>query len=360
MPVDVDVLPPGSRLVHIGPHKTGSTAIQVALQEARPLLAEHGVVYATGGASHRPDRAGWALGVRGRPAGSPQPPIEHWERLVQEVAAAGDQRVCVSNEDFGRATPELAERIVTDLGGDAVHVVAVARRLDRYLPSQWQERVKAGDHRPYDEWLGRVLATDEEWDWDRRNVWFSHDLAQLVPRWTDVVGPDRFTLILSDETDRELLPATFDALLGLPPGTVRPNPDRSNRGLSLAETELLRAVHSILEDAGWTRPQRRPWVRRSLLAEMQRRPRPTGPSSPPLPAWAADALRERSDRRVEEARSLGVRLVGDPESMRMPDDTPVADAASGPAALDPDLAASAVAAVIDLVLRREQEAAAGD
>lgn len=359
MPVDVEVLPAGSRLVHIGPHKTGSTAIQVALLEARPRLAEHGVVYATGGSSHRPDKAGWALGVRGKPVGSEQPPIKHWHRLVREVTDAGDRRVCVSNEDFGRATPEQARRLVADLGGDAVHVVAVARRLDRYLPSQWQERVKAGDRRPYDEWLRAVLAPDDEFDWDRKNVWYSHDLAQLVPRWLDVVGPDRFTLILSDEADRELLPGTFEGLLGLPPGTVRPNPSRSNRGLSLAETELVRAVHGILDDAGWTRPQRRRWVKVGVLADMQRRPVPPGPKSPPLPAWAVEDLRERSERRVEQARSLGVRIVGDPESMRMPADVPVADGPPEPPALDVDVAAAAVAAVVDLALRREGEAAGG-
>ena len=36
-------IPEGARLVHIGPHKTGSTAIQVALHSARDRLGEHGV-----------------------------------------------------------------------------------------------------------------------------------------------------------------------------------------------------------------------------------------------------------------------------------------------------------------------------
>ena len=132
MPPNGPTLPEGSRLVHIGPHKTGSTAIQVAFQEARDELVEHGVVYASG-RGHRPDKAGWALGIRGRPAGSEQPPMKHWKALVRQVADAGDQRVCVSNEDFGRATPQQIKRLVRDLGGEAVHVVAVARRLDVLL-----------------------------------------------------------------------------------------------------------------------------------------------------------------------------------------------------------------------------------
>ena len=115
--------------------------------------------------------------------------MKHWKQLVREVADAGDQRVCVSNEDFGRATPRRSAA-GRGLGGDGVHVVAVARRLDRYLPSQWQERVKAGDRRSYDDWLRVVLdTTDDEFAWDRKNVWFSHDIGDLVARWVaDVVG----------------------------------------------------------------------------------------------------------------------------------------------------------------------------
>src|SRR3954454_2542682 len=233
-------VPEGTRLVHIGPHKTGSTAIQVALHTARDRLAEHWVGYFTT-RGYRPRKAGWALGIRGRPNGSPRPPIRHWRRLVAAVEAADAARGCVSNEDFGRATAPQIARLVKDLGGDRVRIVAVARRLDRFLPSQWQERVKAGDERTYEEWLRVVLDTDDPGlDWDRRNVWFSHDVRALVGRWTAVVGPERFTLIVSDESDRTLIPRTFETLLGLPKGFVVPDPSRSNRGLSWAGAELLR------------------------------------------------------------------------------------------------------------------------
>ena len=37
------LLPEGTRLVHIGPHKTGTTSLQAALYAARPALLEQGV-----------------------------------------------------------------------------------------------------------------------------------------------------------------------------------------------------------------------------------------------------------------------------------------------------------------------------
>jgi hypothetical protein len=345
----VGPLAPGTRLVHIGPHKTGSTAIQVALDSSRELLAGHDVAYVSPG-GYRPRKAGWALGIRGRPAGSARPPMKHWKALVRAVAEADATRVCVSNEDFGRATPAQVARVVEDLGGDRVHVVAVARRLDRYLPSQWQERVKAGDERSYDEWLRIVLDTaDPEPDWDRRNVWFSHDPRALVERWIAVVGPDRFTLVVGDETDHGQLPRSFESMLGLPEGSLVPDASRSNRGLSWSETELVRATNAILADLGWERPRRRRAITPGVLHDMQGRPAPPGPKSPPLPEWAAPVLRGLSDQRVADVAALaarGVHLIGDPALMGLPGDVPVGTPPLVPPPLEVDLAAHALAAVL--------------
>jgi len=338
-------IPEGARLVHIGPHKTGSTAIQVALDSAVERLAAHGVAYVTIG-GYRPRKAGWALGVRGRPSGTARPPLKHWQKLVHAVEEAQAPRVCVSNEDFGRATRAQAATIVEGLGGERVHVISVVRRLDRYLPSQWQERVKAGDERTYDEWLRVVLDTDDpEPDWDRRNVWFSHDVRALVERWLGVVAPERYTVVISDEKDHSVLPRTFESMLALPEGFVVPDPSRSNRGLSWAETELLRRVNQLLDDRGVARPQRRRLLIVGVLREMQARPTPPGPTSPPLPEWAEERLRDLSDRRVTDLKTLGergVRLVGDPELMRLPAGV---ETAPFPAP-DPEIALGAAAAAL--------------
>ncbi|MBB6627435.1 hypothetical protein H5V45_08885 [Nocardioides sp. KIGAM211] len=344
------LLPEGARLVHIGPHKTGSTAIQMAFFHApEGLLEEHGVRYATG-VRHRPDKAGWALGLDGHPAGAAKPPAMRWDQLVEKVTTAGRRRVCVSNEDFGRAFPQQVERIVSDFGRDQVHVISVARRLDRYLPSQWQERVKAGERRTFEEWLRLVLAPEKTgWEW--RNVWFGHDIGSLVGRWTAEVPPERYTLVLSDETDRELIPNTFEDMLGLPRHTLKPDPARSNRGLAWSETELIRQVNMLFEEHGWDRAVRREFVRHGVLTDMGRRPTPEGPKNPPFPAWAVDRLHELGDRRVEQARSLGVRVVGDPEAMRTPDGVPVVDGPAVAPGVDAAVAAAALAKVVDVAVR---------
>src|SRR6202050_825505 len=81
----------GARVLHIGPHKTGTTMIQDALHLARARLAAQGVVYP--GTGRQPLRA--MLAVTGQPTliGEPDPDMADWALLVREVTAARDQRV---------------------------------------------------------------------------------------------------------------------------------------------------------------------------------------------------------------------------------------------------------------------------
>ena len=100
------LLEPGSRLLHIGPHKTGTTAIQGALHLARERLAAEGVVYP--GRGRQPL---WPiLAVTGQPAllGGPRPEISYWDSLVRDVRAAGNQRVRDAQRDV--VQPERAEQ----------------------------------------------------------------------------------------------------------------------------------------------------------------------------------------------------------------------------------------------------------
>lgn len=337
------LLPGGTRLLHIGPQKTGTTAVQVAMAEARDAMAAHGAYFPAG--DHRRRKAGWALGLPGGPADTP---MSHWDDLVGEVRAAGPVRVCVSDENFARAEAPVVERIVTDLGGADVHVVAVARRLDLFLPSQWQERVKAGVGATFEDWLRDVLDDGPQRSWERWNVWMGHDIEALVRRWVDVVGPDRFTLVVADESDRHQLIGVFQAMLGLPPDTLQLYPDRSNRGFGLAEVELLRRLKSVFEQRGWPPEEFHSVVRRGVRRYIGSRPdRAPGPRHAPLPGWAMDRIRELSERRAEALTGLGVRVIGDPASLRVPADvTPeVVDLTA--LTVPVDLAVGAVASAIE-------------
>jgi hypothetical protein len=318
---DVPTIGPTDHLLHIGPHKTGSTAIQVALFGARDRLADLGVHYP--GRKRRRREASEEVFAAVR-RGGPGAVTPVWDALVDEVAAAGDVRVCVSDELFGKGTLAQAERVVRDLGGAGPHVVAVARVYERYLPSQWQERVKAGVAASYEDWL-RVVFDPDSRDWERRNVWNAHDTRALVERWTQLVDPSRFTLVVTDESDRQQLPRVFESLLGLPEGLLETKPDQSNQSLTLEQIELLRAVETRLlaEDLPLDAYRRR--VKRAQREIRRTVPR-SGPGRPPTPAWARELIAERSADRVGYLEQAQINVVGDPEWLR---GTPVGEPITG-------------------------------
>ncbi|WP_110208409.1 hypothetical protein [Nocardioides daejeonensis] len=342
-----------THLLHIGPHKTGTSAVQSALFDGRAELLGHGVYVPRARARRR--KAGWAMGLAGRPAGTEVPPMRHWTDLVEEVAGVADMRVCVSNEDFGRATAEQARRLVDELGGDDVHVVAAVRNLDRLLPSLWQERVKAGIPDSYEDWL-RVVLGDDPTPFERRDALGHHDVESMVDRWVEVVGPERFTLVVLDDNDPGDILRTFERLLGLPQQALRDQPAGSNRGISFAECEMVRALNAITESTGVPRPLRAHYISRGLIRglKLNERPKP-GPRGAVHPPWAWEWIREENARRASYVEACGVRVVGDPEKIRAirPREDPGADYVPH---VPVETMGEAVAEMLQVSIKREQDA----
>src|SRR5581483_5356504 len=108
------LIPPGGVLLHVGPHKTGTTAIQGALRIGRPELEEHDVVYA--GKARQHQMAALAItGGRGMRGDRPADQTD-WDTLADEVRSLPNKRIIVSSEYFDEASDEVAERITESLG----------------------------------------------------------------------------------------------------------------------------------------------------------------------------------------------------------------------------------------------------
>jgi hypothetical protein len=319
--VTVEALPPGSHLIHIGPQKTGSTALQWALHHARDELRRHGVVYPGPGPRIR-EAAEFGLGFR-RDDGQ-EASERAWRRLLRQIAKA-PRLACISHEAFGRADDDQIRAIVEKLGGERPHVVAVARRYDSLMPSQWQQRVKAKVTLSYDEWLRTVLSADGHDHPSWRNLWVPHDTVTLLERWAEVTGSDNITLIVGDERRRDLVPQTIEQLLGVPSGTIDLGTvPQANTSMSYPQVELLRQLNLAFKRHGWSGADYHALVRRGVVLTLLNSPRsPDEPRLPPLPRWARDRLVELSDRRIDGLRGLPVRIVGDLENLRVsPVDAP--------------------------------------
>ena len=124
------LLPEGTRLLHIGPHKTGTTAVQAALWSARASLLEQGVRHA--GRSRNPSNAVRAVTEQSSPYAEGTPPsMRHWRDLVREIRGAREPRLVVSSEFFAWASPEVIRRIVEELDPDRVRIAVTVRPLAR-------------------------------------------------------------------------------------------------------------------------------------------------------------------------------------------------------------------------------------
>jgi len=345
------LIPEGSVLVHIGPYKTGTTAIQASLGVHRDDLAAHGVLYP--GRDSRQFRPGWGLLGRS-PVGVPPVPMAEWDALVEEVRGADAKRVCISTEDLVSLGPAKVQKLVDDLGPEKVHMVVVARGLDRLLPSAWQQRVKSSNEvRSYDQWLREVLTKDTE-SAAARTFWHNHGLQEMFERWRAALPVEQTTVIVADETDRTQLHRVFERLLGLPEGLLQPGP-RDNSSLTFDRVELYRRVNAAFDERGWSDAVRRQLIHRGMLNGLRRAPRAgTDLPIPPLPAWAAELVAELSGARVEAVATSGARIVGDPESLRFVPADHAADIGEPPAAVSIDTAALAVEELVHAALKRER------
>jgi hypothetical protein len=338
--VDASPLPDDAVLLHIGPHKTGTSALQSAVADGRARLAKHGVHVA----GARSESYLGVLSVTGRAGrrGDPDPSPEQWQMVVDEVAANRNRRVLLSNERFSDAGEESVERVVSELGGDRVHVVITVRALVRILPSQWQQQVRNGGTRAYEPWLRRVLrnATDAD---TQGGFWHRHAHDRLAERWAKVVGPDRVTVVIIDEADRTMLLRTFEALLGVPAETLRAG-EQVNRSLTLAETELIRQVNVHAAEADWPAHVYRRVVGIGLVDAWRDRAPEPGEHRITIPMWAQRRATDIGTSTAAALGASGVRVIGDLRVLSQPY---VADPVEeiGPAD-DPWLPASAAASAL--------------
>ncbi len=344
---DIAALPEGAVLLHIGPYKTGTTAIQSSLQKHRADLAEHGVLYPGSGVRQR--RASWAA-VGRSPRGMPTVGQDSWQKMLGEIHESDAHRVVVSSEDFTSAPAEAVRTIVDDLGADRVHVVMVIRPLDKLLPSSWQQRVKsARETMTLDEWLRGVL--EKRGQWRSRAFWDNQSVEKLVGKYANAVPRERIILVVSDESDRTQQMRLFESLLALPEGLLTPG-EETNTSLSLARTELLRRVNLLAAERGWSEEIRRALIHAGMLPDLREAPlEPGEPMIPGLPAWAADRVDRLNRGRAERVRTSGCRVVGDPEALTAP--ARVAAPVPLPEHVSIAVAAAGVAGVVEAVRRGE-------
>lgn len=328
-------LPAGARLLHVGPHKTGTTALQSAFHQARDEMREQGVRYASRG--RHDAKAARFITDRLVAGTDPERAEKGWHgvrrRLTEET---GDLRV-FSSEFFSDATDEQMARIVEQIGAEDLWVAITLRPLAKILPSQYQQGLQRQSTWLYDEWLHSVLD-EEPVAPGPRQFWLRHRHDELVRRWAGHVGAERVVVVVLDSRDHDFLPHTFEQLLGLEPETLAGKDAQENRSLTAAEAELLRRFNGQFTELG-LQPDHYARMLRHLKNHLKDRVPGADEERLLTPDWAVHRANEVGREMADAIAALGSPVYGDLGSLSTAKPAGVEGTPEPPAVIDAGVAA---------------------
>jgi len=212
-------------LVHIGRHKTGTTAIQHFLQDNRARLQDFGYIVPQSG---RVKDAHHGLARPLQPRHSDQLDgvqdvrlIKPFANLKRELASQGPNKTAiVSSEGFQNCRPGLVSEAFRDY--DA-HIVVYLRNQLEYLASSYAQRVHA------------TLYTGTLQDFYKDHYLKGNHYASFLRRWTDSF---RGKLSVRRYDGQNVVKDFIDHSLKIPVQALRIRPGRSNPSLNTVVTHF--------------------------------------------------------------------------------------------------------------------------
>ncbi len=223
-------------VLHVGPHKTGSTALQQMLLSRRAALAELGIVCPV---------TGW------QPFGhydlvdilSGRKKAANLADLQSETANA--RSILLSSEGFIVLNAVGLERLHSLFPEARFRVVYYLRNLCDIWPSHWQELVKHGQSISFEHYVMQAALGWPETAWTALNQF--DQLAKL----RHVFGADSLTIISYDLLHARKLsigPHFFSAMFGLQGAPWDIPAPATNRSLQDWQTELIRVLNRLHRD----------------------------------------------------------------------------------------------------------------
>lgn len=222
-------------VIHIGPHKTGTTYLQRSFDKLRPILADRSIWY--------PDLWG---GPDGHHALYEQ--LSRGEDHVAKVEFdrlnwAGFDTILLSSESFSYLTDDGVRRLHTLLDGQPATVVFYCRRWSELIPSSWGEMVKHGSLMLLPEFVLSCLGNPAASSLVNFNL--------VLARYAAVFGAGNLRIASYNgvlESNEDLLTHFCRSFLGWP--NVPPSGfGQVNVSLDMVDSEIIRALNAL----EWTR-----------------------------------------------------------------------------------------------------------
>ncbi|MFT4286391.1 hypothetical protein [Nocardioides sp.] len=299
-------------LLHIGTPKTATTYLQDILFRNRDVLEKHDVHYP---ATHFDDHFRAALDLTRREwGGLEEEVVGAWDALAA-TARRREGSVIISAEILAGASAEQAARAIGSFGDAEVHLVLTVRDLARQIPAEWQETVKHYNTETYAEYLAIVRSGEGR---SADLFWRVQHIPDVLHRWAADVPPERVHLVTAPAVgaDHNVLLERLEKVLGIDEIPLAYESDRTNAGLGVTETALIRRINERVDR---TLPDiKYRFLVRELLAHRQLAERTTRTGSarlllpPDYQPWVDDV----AGQWIEELAAAGYDVTGDLEELR--------------------------------------------
>lgn len=165
--------------IHIGPHKTGTTAIQVAFAGASGALRRQGLLYPrTNWLFSAQHRLAFALKGRTIPGLDRPDPATEIDELLRALDRFSGNRAFISSEEFFACPPDAIRHLHDRLG--PARIVAFPRRPDDFLVSCYNQKIKQPGN-GFSAPIRRFLDGPEQ-------IAPEFDYLACISAWADVFG----------------------------------------------------------------------------------------------------------------------------------------------------------------------------
>jgi hypothetical protein len=241
-------------VLHVGFHKTGTTALQYTLSSNRQALLEQGVIYPKTRRFRAHHEFAWSIGDRGwgwKELGGVKAGPKPAERLFK-LLQKSDLDAVVSSEFLSELSKDQIKVLVERIKPRDLRVVFTVRPISKILPSAYQQEIKNGSTKTYSTWLARVFDPEKE-NRNKTRLWNRHNHHLEIQKWAEIVGKENVTVIVSDDANQNFLTDAFFDLISVDQSSFKPPKDAViNRSMDTAEMELLRQLNTNFNrQLGW-------------------------------------------------------------------------------------------------------------
>ncbi|WP_250462468.1 hypothetical protein [Microbulbifer litoralis] len=276
-------------ILHIGPHKTGSTSLQSALRSNRAELEDVGVLYPVTGTGksdariHGQHNLAWDVGGDYRFKSD----LGSWDELRDEIHNSNCEYVFISSEAFSLLSKGPVKRVIEALQEYDLRIVYVARFYTDVIRSvyamlaiKWNTRSASSFYRAKVssgiDSINRSESAKRLTESEPAIATFLH--RPKVEQWIKMLGADAVSILFYDD----LFPGYFEKLAsvaGLPRSLPIIDMPRLNSARSLAHigivASICRALDGIMERAEFN-IELAPYVAKSFEEFSSSLPQPEG------------------------------------------------------------------------------------